>query len=143
MRKKIKTLKLKRDYLDNCTLGEVFYQGERLFCSVEKPWLSNQPFFSCIPPGTYKIHRHNSKKHPNSFYLMNKNLGVEYSKNKRNIRYGILIHIANFPHEVNGCLGLGMGFMEGKYGVTQSRIAMKKLNDLIRKSEQWQLEIEI
>ena len=44
-------------------------------------------------------------------------------------RFGILIHSANFPRQVNGCIapGLGMGWIQGELGVSASRDALRML----------------
>jgi len=135
-------LKLKRAYLDNCTLGKLFYNGELICHTVEKPWKSNEPFKSCIPAGECAIECHHTEKHPDSFILLNENLGVGRNKGD-SIRYGCLIHVANFPDDVVGCIGPGLSLHPSTWGVSQSRKAMDVLRKLIKlESEEWKLLIE-
>jgi hypothetical protein len=134
-------LKLKRAYLDNCTIGKIYYQDSLVVYTVEKPWKSNEPFKSCIPPGLYKIVRHHSEKYPNTFALVNHNLGIGHNKGD-SLRYSCLLHIANFEHEVEGCIGPGLDLHPSTWGVSQSRKAMDVLNKLINlESEDWEIEI--
>ena len=137
----METLSLKRSLLDNCALGKMSYQNVFICHTVEKPYVSNIPFKSCIPPGVYRIFRHHTEKRPNSFVLINHNLGI--GLNKGNVqRYACCIHIANYPDQVQGCIGPGLEQNLQTYGVTQSRKAMDVLNKLINlEAEDWQLEI--
>jgi hypothetical protein len=52
----------------------------------------------------------------------------------------ILIHAANYPKDVHGCIGLGTSLMGDKLAVSQSRIAVGLFEGLTKESE-WQLEI--
>jgi hypothetical protein len=134
-------LLLKRSYLENCTIGVLFYQGSKVCNTVEKPWNSNKPFKSCIPAGKYKIYRHHSEKYPNTFALVNHDLGIGQHKGD-SLRYGCLIHVANFPDEVEGCIGPGLDLHPSTWGVSQSRKAMDVLNKLINlESEDCEIEI--
>ena len=126
----MKILKLTRQYLDNCSLGTTTYKGEFIFNTVELPYLSNEPFKSCIPPGVYNIHFHNTDKYPNTFVLKNHNLGIGINKGE-SLRYGCCIHAANFPYEVEGCIGPGLNLHPTIYGVANSRLAMGVLKDII------------
>ena len=133
-------LKLIRAYLDDCTIGKVYHNGNRIVSTVEKPYLSNQPFISCIPPGTYNLEPFSSKKHPDSFILWNLDLGVGKYKGD-SIRYTCLFHIANFPDEVEGCIGPGLKEHPTTWGVASSRKGMKKLSDLINNNNIKQIQI--
>lgn len=133
---------LKRSYLKNCTIGKVFYQGTQVLSSVELPYLSNEPYISCIPPGVYPIDKHISDHHKNAFYLTNLNLGVGRYEGE-SIRFGILAHIANFPRQLDGCMAFGMTEHPTYWGVARSKVAMKWLNKLFddNPNEIWELEI--
>lgn len=133
-------LKLKRAYLDNCTIGTVFFKGEFVCYTVERPWLNNQKTFSCIPAGTYDLSRYDSAKHPDCFSLTCHDLGVgltrEYHRNY------ILIHVGNFPSDVEGCIAPGLGLHPSTWGVANSRDAMNKLRLLIKNKNIKQMEIK-
>lgn len=134
-------LKLERAYLDNCSLGKVYYKGEFECCTVERPWLSNQPFISCIPPGIYEIHEHESPKHGQCYSLKNHDLGVGINKGD-SIRYGCLIHVANWPAQVEGCIGPGKELHPKFWGVSSSRNATSDLFKLIRNNKITHMEIK-
>jgi hypothetical protein len=93
---------IRRGYLPSGTFGdlEMQYSPNRApwgCCTVERPWLDNSPNISCIPEGTYRIFR--------SYY----NKG-DYECFEVEGVYGrslIKIHIANWPSNVQGCIGLG------------------------------------
>lgn len=130
---------LRRNYLDNCTMGKLYHEGKFICYTVEKPWKSNIPFESCIPAGIYDLREYNSPKHFNCFVMVNKNLGVGITEG---IRTHCLIHIANFPDEVVGCIGPGLRLHPTTWGVAHSRLAMEELNGLIDfKRVDWTLTI--
>lgn len=132
-------LTIKRVYLPNCSIGTMYYNGTDIMHTVEKPYLSNKQFISCVPPGLYKLEKFHSDSHPNSFIIFNHDLGVGKFEGDSH-RYGCLIHVANFPWEVEGCIGPGLEIHPEKWGVAQSRAAMDLLNKLIITND-WQLEI--
>lgn len=135
----MKILELKRNYLDNGTFGKITHKGEFICHTVEKPWLSNQPSISCIPPGDYRLKHYSSTKHPSSFSLENENLGVSLYGDT--IRTAILIHIANFEHELLGCIAPGLELHPNTWGVAKSKLAMGELKKLITTAEDWILRI--
>lgn len=65
--------------------------------TVERPWVNNMPFVSCIPAGSYTVRRRDGSnqglKYPEAWEV----LDVEG-------RSGILFHVANYPSEVFGCI---------------------------------------
>ncbi|CAH6961237.1 conserved hypothetical protein [Vibrio chagasii] len=111
------------------TFGELTINGE-LFCyTVEKEWKNNEPFVSCVPAGDYDLVLHNSPKYGSSYALVNENLGVTI--NGPSTRTHCLVHIANWPSEVTGCIGVGMAMHPTKWGVASSAKAMVKLMQLL------------
>ncbi len=134
-------LELFRAYLDNCSLGKVYFKGEFECYTVERPWLSNKPFISCIPPGTYEIHEHKSPKHGKCYALKNHDLGVGTNKGD-SVRWGCLIHVANWPKQVEGCIGPGKGLHPKYWGVASSRDAIIDLYNLIRFNKITHIEIK-
>ena len=133
------TIVSKRNYLDNITLSKWFIDGHFVCYAVELPWRSNEPFVSCISPGDYVIGHHNTEERPNTFYLVNSNLGVGRYKGD-SIRWGILIHIANFVKDIEGCIGPGLKLHPSTWGVSQSRDAMKRLRGIIL-DDSWRMTI--
>jgi hypothetical protein len=116
--------------LEECTLGILTIE-DKFFCfTVERPWLNNAPYISCIPAASYPV------KWVVTGTAGNRNgrgLGVENVKNRSLIR----IHIANTANEVEGCIGVGMkrhDFRDGR-GVSQSKVALSALMDILEGKE--------
>lgn len=110
------------------------YAGSQQLWTVEQPWRQNMRQRSCVPEGKYQIIRHNSAKYPNSFALVNHALDVWYQPGPGvpdHARKAILIHPANVPEDLAGCIapGMALGYMRNRLAVTQSRVAM----DVVRK----------
>lgn len=106
---------------DKQTRGVLVVDGDIQAVTVEKPWRENMTNVSCIPVGTYKVVRHTSPRHGECFKL----LGTEP-------RTDILIHVANWEKELQGCIGVGMSFeIGGASGVVSSRAAMARLKDIL------------
>jgi Family of unknown function (DUF5675) len=98
-----------------CTEGKM--QLERvLLYTLELPWIADpgfpggEPDKSCVPPGVYVLEMHNSVKHPKTFALVNRDLGVIHEPDPTfpNARVACLIHVANYPEDLEGCIGLGL-----------------------------------
>jgi hypothetical protein len=110
------------------TLGRLLIDDEHELFTIERPWLNNAPFKSCIPQGAYQCDRYSSTKYPDTFEVC----GVpERSK--------ILIHVANYPRNVQGCIGLGMELMGDRCAVSRSRDAVDLFNRLMRDVDQFEL----
>lgn len=99
-------------YPDRC-LGYLSFEDHRWY-SIERPWLDNEPFISCIPEGRYTLKRVNSPRFGAGRWEVSEVPG----------RWHILIHTANFPHDVEGCIGLGRGVMKDHRGVSNSANAI-------------------
>jgi len=83
-------------YGPNGTFGQLFAPSFSCF-TVERPWLNNQPYISCIPEGDYPLARGHYNRGGYEVYEI---------KDVPN-RSLIKIHIANRPTDVQGCIGLG------------------------------------
>lgn len=85
--------------------------------TVERPWLDNKPFVSCIPEGEYDIFlsRYNRGGYP-AYEVMD-------VPNRTLIK----IHVANTMDDVLGCIGpgLALGYIDQKWAVTSSKAALK------------------
>lgn len=108
---------------DDGTFGQLIRQGHQIAVTAELPWNDNIKRISCIPKGVYLC---TYGKSPS------KNKQVDYQVFKVNEvpdRSDILIHIANWPSELLGCIGVGAAFAElrGKPAITESTNTMKKL----------------
>lgn len=97
-------------YGDTGTFGSMYMpDGTRLY-TVERPWLDNRPSVSCIPEGNYWATR---RRFFRGGYDAVEILDVPSR------RY-ILFHIANYPKDVEGCIGVGTGIAANM--VTNSKV---------------------
>ncbi len=122
----------------NCTLGLLFI-GELTLCTLELSWIPSPicrggtDLRSCVPVGTYRLEHHNSEKHPMTWALVNPDLDVVHYDPTASaaLRDEVLIHVANFPSELLGCIALGTraGPAVGRagYQLFDSRKAMQLL----------------
>ena len=104
---------------DKGTFGTLVIDNLPFCVTMELPWKDNQPQISCIPVGTYRWKKHKSPSKGEVIWI----------QNVPN-RSWIYIHVANWPSEVRGCIGVGYCFgrsPNGEYGVLQSKEAMKGL----------------
>lgn len=92
--------------------------------TVERPWINNEPFISCFPPGLYICKVRYSEKHGHHWEITNI-VG----------RTLCLIHIANFMTDLQGCVGVGLSHADidkdGNLDVVSSRKAMEKLRKIL------------
>jgi len=110
------------------TLGVIEVDGEK-FYTVERPWLNNKPNVSCIPTGTYDMGWRDSPRFGETWHV----------KDVEDRTY-ILIHVANFPTDVMGCIGLGTSLMGDRIAVSNSRVAVKRFEELT-KDKEWRLTV--
>lgn len=116
-------------YHPNGTLGAIEYDGER-FYSIERPWLGNAPNVSCIPTGLYEVGWRESPRFGETWHI----------KDVPD-RSHILIHVANFSKDVQGCIGLGTDLMGDTIAVSSSKKAVGKFEEMT-KGKEWQLLVE-
>tara|TARA_R110000823_G_C15501102_1_gene453192 strand:+ start:106 stop:501 length:396 start_codon:yes stop_codon:yes gene_type:complete len=114
-----------------CTIGRLYLDKEPLYYTIERPWENNTPFVSCIPAGRYPVARVDSPSYGKDTWLIDQVPD----------RTHILFHVANVAHNVQGCIGLGMGIYSNMSGVRQSRIAVEDFYD--RTQDRVSEEIEI
>jgi len=114
-------------YLDNGVFGRlVLPSGIRLY-TVERPWLDNATSVSCIPEGRYRIKpRHYFGGGYDAYEICN----VPG-------RTHILFHVANWPHDVEGCVGLGRRLDLGEPAVWESTPAFKRFMSEMKGKTRW------
>jgi hypothetical protein len=92
--------------------------------SLELPNLGNQKNISAIPLGVY-----------NCSYELHKKFGVCFRVHSVAGRSGILIHVGNFLHEIQGCILVGTDarqqFNSGRYLVNSSRKTITSLSKIL------------
>lgn len=111
------------------TLGVIKLAGKE-FSTIERPWLDNAPNVSCIPTGTYLTRWRESPR-----------FGFTWELRDVQDRTYILIHAANYPSDVQGCIGLGTNLMGDRIAVSNSRKAVKSFEGLLEGME-WRLVIK-
>lgn len=120
-------LYLKRNYFPHGTFGFFCDENHNEICkSVERKWDDNKKGASCVPEGDYRITPHKSPKFGDCYILesMDSDI-VAKSENGVALRTHILIHKANLPEQLEGCVatGLDFGVLNGKWAVLNSRDA--------------------
>lgn len=88
--------------------------------TLELTWKDNKRNVSCIPRGDYDVNRRFSEKHGEHFILQD----VEN-------RDYILIHAANYNHQLRGCIAVGKAYFDingdNELDVTSSRDTLEDL----------------
>jgi hypothetical protein len=114
---------IQRTYLDDCTIGVLTVKGLRCF-TLELPDLDNETSISCIPEGTYQVHKDYSEK-----------LGACYNIHDVEGRYHIKIHTGNYTRQIEGCILVGNSLIDmdgdGIIDVTSSKKTLTKLFKLL------------
>lgn len=109
-------------HLDQGTLGKLNIPGGPTLYTIERPWLNNKPFVSCIPTGVYPLEWDATGR-------------IKYVPRLRETepRTQINIHEANYASELHGCIapGLGWSIEHERPMVTQSVAAMDLLKEFL------------
>jgi Family of unknown function (DUF5675) len=140
-------------YLHECTLGWLVFNSLRL-ATIERPWITNpsgpggKRMQSCVPDGSYLLSPHDSEKFPQTYVLSNPTLGVfvnpsDISSNADWGRSAVLIHQGNKVDDVVGCIAVGEahGIVSGQHWVNASAQALKRLRDVLVRTDTHQLDI--
>lgn len=111
---------LNRDYHDpSVTLGTIESFGRKLQ-TLERPWVPSAKSVagtkgvSCVAPGRYRLEPHSTEAHKDVWALVNPSLDVyhwesEVPRDRRGVaRTTVLIHSANWPEELRGCIAPGL-----------------------------------
>lgn len=114
---------------DDMTLGHLRVGVTPLWeaYTVERPWLDNQPYTSCIPAGTYKAFTRVSPSNGNVIEL------IDVPG-----RTFIQFHVANWAWQLEGCIGVGL--TRKVDGVGKSGPAMEDLYGMALGQE---IEVEV
>ncbi|MEZ8696359.1 DUF5675 family protein [Vibrio echinoideorum] len=124
----MKKLLMKRRYFEHGTYSTLHREdGSKVCCVVERPMLNNKPSESCIVEGTYSLFPHESPRFGECYALEAGTLGV--TRQGPSLRTHILIHKANSPKDLQGCLapGVDFGFVNGEWAVVNSTAAFNVL----------------
>lgn len=128
---------------DTSTPNETLYKlqvGEQVFDAIGQPDNHDTPNASCIPLGVYQLVPHDTAAHPDTWAMVNPELGVTHEPAdplpddcKYPHRFACLIHPANFAHELQGCFAPGMSRQSGTWGwmVKDSRMAFTTIQEIL------------
>lgn len=98
-----------------CTQGTLALPSGVVLQTLELAWLpdpvyiAGKPGESCVPAGVYALEIHDTPKHPKTWALVNPDLGVIHEPDPAHpfCRTACLLHVANRPRDLEGCIGLG------------------------------------
>jgi len=106
------------------TFGELYIKDQFFCYTVERPWLDNAPYKSCIPTGVYdvKLGRYNRGKY-DAYEILN-------VPNRTHIK----IHKGNTMDDVVGCIATGneLGCIKRKWAVLNSGFTYIKFMDAMQ-----------
>lgn len=107
--------------LRDATMGEITLDGHHLCWSMELPWRDNEHANSCIPPGVYALGHHWREIGGMETLILS----------PTEPRAGILIHVANWPSQIEGCIAVGQDKYEinGHCRLIRSAKAMRQVLD--------------
>ena len=124
---------------DTGVFGRLYLNGRDFGVTVEQPWRDNAKGRSCIPEGDYALRPWDSDKYGSVVVIVNPALNVyateaEIPREQRGIaRSACLIHAANWPHQLQGCIAIGQRLAHMPphgAGITDSRETLAKLRSL-------------
>lgn len=132
-------------YSPDGTFGKLHMPSGEDFYTVERPWLQNKAYVSCIPEGVYSLGlRYSPTVKSTSLKEFEEGWEVEGVPE----RTYIMLHPGNWPIDFKGCIGLGYGYKtmtdragEPRNGVTYSREAFREFMGIMDSSSTWTLEI--
>ncbi len=146
-------LKLYTWHMDEISTRSILKVKEHYFHVLELPWIPNtwehsgepggQNGISCILGGRYELTPFLRPSGERAFRLYNPDLGVYHDKADcpdGKGRFLILMHIANYLRDIEGCLATGLDENSRTPMVTNSSSAMKKLRGIL-KDDMHQLHI--
>lgn len=127
-------------YAPDGTFGRLTLPSGRVLFTCEQPWNGNAKGESCIPEGQYQMKMRCSP-------VVQRSSGGKYEQGWEVIdvpgRTYIMIHPANWPNQLQGCIAPGMDYtvISGRQGVSSSRAAFDLLMDELGGKEKVGLSI--
>lgn len=134
----------REQYLADCTLGLLEVSGKKFF-TIERPWephlvgRGGTEHRSCVPEGNYRLIPWTRPSGEKAFALSNPQLDIyqgpfDIPRDRIGIaRSLILIHAADYVHDVLGGIGPGLARSREPWGwiVTSSKDAMNQIRTLV------------
>lgn len=128
-------------YAPDGTFGRLMLPDGWQCFTCERPWKGNARGESCIPEGVYDLrHRRSPVVERTSAGAYQAGWEVADVPD----RAYIMIHPANWPNEVEGCIAVGREYliMRGRNGVSHSRDTFRDLMRRVVTSHAWRLAIQ-
>ena len=102
------------------TLGGLWENDELVCVTLERNWLNDKPFVSCLRCGVFNVVPHVSPKFGRCLSLLDEEIAP---------RSHVIFHSGNVSSDSEGCVivGLGFGVLWGKPAVLSSVVANMKL----------------
>lgn len=127
-------------YAPQGTFGHLSYKEFSCY-TVERPWKNNEPFVSCIPDGEYTCEWYDSPRFGRTLAIIGGTVSLFPSP--QHDRSAILFHVGNWPHNFEGCIGLGRNFtcINGKLGVSSSASTVEAFLNLFSNVDDIPLKI--
>lgn len=133
------------NYGPDGTFGKLKFPNGEVFWTVERPWLGNKAYESCIPDGVYTLEKRYSP-------VVKSSSGGEFDEGYEitdvDGRTYIMIHVGNWVGDVVGCVAVGTryGIMRDREGnwsnaVASSRDAFRKVMELLDAGDNWTIDI--
>ncbi len=144
----MKTLTLVRDVRTTlCNSGWLSFNGKK-WATLERPWIPGAGLGglkgrSCIPAGEYRLLPYDSEAHPRVWALHAPHLDVYRDPSAVPVnktafaRTCVLIHVANYVHELRGCIAIGKTRERenGQWVLRNSRDAINELRTVATGSD--------
>ena len=113
------------------TFGSLHMEKGWSCFTIEKPWINNKPFMSCVPAGKYEL---KETKYNRGGYDAIALMDVPDRSN-------ILFHVGNTAADVSGCIAIGssLSMVANRWAVANSKPTFA---EFMRQSEP-ETEIEI
>lgn len=124
------------------TFGRLSGRNGLELYTVERQWLDNKPFVSCVPIGDYTLERHSTDRHRRTWALVGRT--VSHFGSDAKPRYACLFHSANLPRQINGCVGpgTGLGLLNGnEIAAVNSVAAMTRFRQYLANADRPRLSI--
>lgn len=122
------------------TFGKLTLPDGSFVYTCERPWVGNKTGESCIPTGIYTLRKRRSG-------VVERTTGGEHLEGWEVTgvpgRTYIMVHPANWPHQLEGCIapGLGFGLLRDSLAVHSSRDAFEKVMAALEGQADWTLDI--
>lgn len=122
------------------SFGEIKHNDHHVCFTVERAWHNNSPFRSCVPTGVYSLLWRESPKWGWRLHLEGETVSVTRSSKQR---WACLIHPANHPAEVQGCIAPNreLRFRSDTWAGVLSAQALSRVESLCPEGEDHQLII--